>query len=172
MSESTANGDDLPNGHPLTVRFRSELSRTYCEPLGDLYSADGQQRLVFSSSRAPYEAYGYVPGGRPGTPRELWSDRHMLDEESRGAARTPWGRVKELVNREIFLESVRGQAVEARLQWTKSHDPKFICPRYHRHLHDAYQAVKAIKASIIAHANTNGVSVRDLMVSDAVAEAI
>jgi hypothetical protein len=138
--------DILPTfEEPVSIRFDRGLSRPYCEPLGTLYTLDGQKRLVVSGFSPPYEAYGYSPE-RPGdTPIPFWGDHYIKPDHHAPKTSRPWAWMKETVNREVFLKRVSGEFVTGKLYLTRVQSfPKLICLRYHRHLVEAYEAIWAL----------------------------
>jgi hypothetical protein len=144
-------GDHLENGAYVAIQFEKALSQQFREPQGTIYTPNAKELIVFSDQNPPFEAYGYDPRRLEATPIPFWGD-HYIKPAQRGAPSTLWAWIKERVNTEIFLPSVEGLAVQGQLYWTRKHHqhrrPKLICPNYHAHLVEAYEAIWAITAAI------------------------
>src|SRR5207237_1612559 len=108
--------------------------------------------IELDAKGAPYEAYGYHPR-RPGdTPIPFWGDHYIWT----GKPRTPWFHLKDLMNREIFLKRAGDKLIDGQLHWSGKDRAKLICPTYHRHLTETYEAIWATIEAIRQTANQGG----------------
>jgi hypothetical protein len=136
--------EDLPDGSPVLVEFLPGILSIYGEPKANLFDPQSNQPLTFPRGSI-LEAYGFDPRSPDRTPVPFWGDHYIRKK-------TVWYRIKQFVNRDVFLTTSANRRFEAVLYHSRARKyPKFICEKYHRHLNRSYEVIWALIQSLRAY---------------------
>lgn len=162
----------VTDGEAVQIEFIPALSG-YAEPQGYAFLPGTNTQLRFRGNSRPLEAYGYTPKEPSATPVPFWGDAYIKKDRRTGQAPTLWHQVKRVVNQEVFFRKSIGRRVDAEIKQTRTRGiAKFLCPAYHRHLNQAYEALWALTEAIRERAAEKDVLAARLPLDDAACAAI
>jgi hypothetical protein len=170
---SHVDGKSLKPGSQVEVELNHKLTG-YKEPQGRLYLAGTDTPIRFNDDDYLVEAYGYNPAKPSQTPVQFWGDAYIKPDRQTRRPPTPWSKLKELVNREVFLRRWDGRRLPATLHQARTGKkvPKFISPDYHRHLNHSYEIIWAITEAFRDLAHQKGLAPSQLRLTPKAEETI